>query len=92
MTKPTFGRACIARDVHLSVVTGETLRVGLLLDQVGQPETIVLALGIGRGAGWREDPARGGLEIPAHTLPALLRVLEYVSGVMAAVGAKEGPQ
>jgi hypothetical protein len=85
----TPGRRVVARDVYLSAVTGETLRVGLLLGHEGQPESLVFALGHGRGEDWREDPAAGGVEIPAHALPALLRTLEYLQGVAEAVGAPE---
>ena len=65
----------VSRDVGLNLHPGETLRVALLVED-GQAETLVLALGLGQGRGWREDPARGGLEVPAEALPMLVRALE----------------
>lgn len=76
--------AVVSRDVSLNLHPGDTLRVALLVED-GRGKTLVLALGRGRGREWREDPAAGGLEVPASALPVLIRALqslERASGVL----------
>ena len=61
----------VHRDVALK--DGRTLRVGLLTRD-GHPEELILAMGAGKGDGWREDPAEG-LILPGRVLGRLVVAL-----------------
>jgi len=58
-----------------------TLRCGLMLDQEGYPSELLMALGHGDGRSWREDPAAGGLILPAASLGALTTGLYHLEKV-----------
>jgi hypothetical protein len=60
--------------LDVDVGDGRTLRVGLLVHPSGEARDVILAMGTGRGTGWREDPPEG-LTLPVAALDGLVRVL-----------------
>ena len=65
-------RCAVHGDVALP--DGRTLRVATLHEPDGRG-TLILAVGEGEGASWREDPSEG-IILPVEAVPGLLRALE----------------
>jgi len=78
---PSTRKTVTVFDVPLFGKDIPTLRVGLMLDSEGYPSEVVFALGTGQGKTWREDPALGGLTLPATCLPTLINSLFHLDRI-----------